>query len=643
MKEPKDIYGRDDLNNLLGMFPEVEKQHFKLWLSSTAILEEVLHSRILNQSRITLKDIKDKARLYVGNRSFNKALVILKDHNYVIIAGIPGIGKTTLAKMLVLHFLRANYDFIDVSYDISEAYSIPDHQRPRVFLYDDFLGRSSLAEKLRKNEDHRLFKFISAVRSTKSAKLILTTREYILRQAQATYEILNSPIFERPQCIVDLSHYTRPIRAQILYNHLYFSSISRSHIEEIVRQTAYLKIIDHPNYNPRIVEYMTDPMWVGCEKSSQYPSVFLRNLQEPFLIWEQAFNNHLTDVARELLLVMGTLPREIFVEDLESAVKKFMSCRKTDITWKEFQQTLSELQGNFIVFRRDREHDIVSFHNPSVHDFIESYLEQTPDLFKALAGGACFFEQVKWVCDKAMMKRRVNEIQEILVARLQETWLAKPCTLINYSSDQGRVNYKGPEPLRHGKRLAFLASLLTKREFSFLVDFFRSALRYLSDQMMSLRLENNDLFYLVEMIETMDCVNDLRDDFLNAAKESLFQNAYWISDVSYIGKFLDMPVQTCTEEDRERITEIISDIVENNLDDDDPEWLNYQLSSLEEIQVVHDLDLERQIESVHDLLSSAERSHPPEEDYDEDRYTGSGSEQYIGNEALADMFSTLVR
>ena len=58
---------------------------------------------------------------------------------------------------------------------------------------------------------------------------------------------------------------------------------------------------------------------------------------------------------------------------------------------------------------------------------------------------------------------------------------------------------------------------------------------------------------------------------------------------------------------------------------------------------MHDLDLERQIESVHDLLSSAERSHPPEEDYDEDRYTGSGSEQYIGNEALADMFSTLVR
>ena len=134
----------------------------------------------------------------------------------MLIAGIPGIGKTTLAKMLVLRFLHAEYDFIDVSFDISEAYTIPEYNRPRVYLYDDFLGRTSLSEKLRKNEDNRLLNFISAIRGARSAKLILTTREYILRQAQATYEVLNNPIFENPQCVIDLSQYTRPIRAQIL-------------------------------------------------------------------------------------------------------------------------------------------------------------------------------------------------------------------------------------------------------------------------------------------------------------------------------------------------------------------------------------------------------------------------------------------
>lgn len=121
IKGTEDIYGKDDLNNLLGLFPKIERQHFKLWLSSISVLEEVLHSRVLNQTRIILEDIRDRARFYVCNESFDKALRVLNDYNYVVIAGIPGIGKTTLAKMLVLHFLRADYDFIDVSYDISEA------------------------------------------------------------------------------------------------------------------------------------------------------------------------------------------------------------------------------------------------------------------------------------------------------------------------------------------------------------------------------------------------------------------------------------------------------------------------------------------------------------------------------------------
>ena len=57
---------------------------------------------------------------------------------HLIISGIPGIGKTTLAKMLVLHYLRSDYEFIDVSYDINEAYTVPEHHLPRVYLYDNF-------------------------------------------------------------------------------------------------------------------------------------------------------------------------------------------------------------------------------------------------------------------------------------------------------------------------------------------------------------------------------------------------------------------------------------------------------------------------------------------------------------------------
>ena len=643
VKGTEDIYGRDDLNNLLGLIPAVERQHFKLWLSSITVLEEVLHSRIINQTKITLHDIRDKARLYVANQSFNKALDILKEHNYVVIAGIPGIGKTILAKMLVLHFLRSNYEFVDVSYDISEAYSIPDHQRPRVYLYDDFLGRTSLAEKLRKNEDHRLVNFISAVRNTRSSKLILTTREYILHQAQVTYEVLNGPFFERPRCIVDLSQYTRPIRAQILYNHLYFSGLPAEYVEAIVKQAAYLKIIDHPNYNPRIVEYMTDPMWVGCDLPTQYPAVFFRNLQEPFLIWEQAFSNHLTEIAREMLLVLGTLPGEVFVEDFELATMRFVSRRGLEIPERDLRRALSELQGNFVVLKRDRGNDIVAFHNPSVPDFIDNYLEKNPTLHNALGNATCFFEQVQWLCEKGMSQGLVGQMEGILLIGFQRTLLAKPCTLVNYSSDRGRSIYKERATLSYVERLAFVASLLKNQEFDFLENMFREALKHLTSKILDFVPPNGDLLRLVREVIALDCLADLKIDFLIVAKESFYRNAYWISDVSCLTEFLALCSELRISEDGDRIVEVIDGIVNNYLSDD-PQLLSDELYSLEKIAKTSGLRLEMQIESVRELLSCAEENCSPEEDYDDDRYSGSsGTDQSIANDALADMFSTLIR
>jgi hypothetical protein len=643
VKGSEDIYGREDLNNLLGLFPEIERQHFKLWLSSTTVLEEVLHSRILNQTRITLQDIRDNARLYVANESYNRALEVLKDYNYVIVAGIPGIGKTILAKMLVLRFLRANYDFIDVSYDISEAYSIPDHKRPRVYLYDDFLGRTSIEEKLRKNEDNRLIDFIASVRKTKSAKLILTTREYILRQAQATYEILNSPVFDKPQCIVDLSQYTRPIRAQILYNHLYFSQLPRKHVEEIVRQATYLKIVDHPNYNPRIVEYMTDPMWVGSSQPRKYPAVFLHNLQEPFLIWEQAFHNQLTSAAREILLVLGTLPREVFVEDLERAAKSFLPREGVALSAREFRRALSELQGNFIVLRRDKENDIVAFHNPSVKDFVESYLDKNPGLYAALLQTACFFEQVHWICERFAKSGRVKGLQQELLVAVQNTLSSAPCILINYSSDRGRSTYKDREPLRNGARLAFIASLLGKAEFSFMSSFFRKALNELTKKMPDLHLSNNDVFLLTEEVSVVEGIDDLANAFFAAAKESLFRNAYWVSDVSHITDLMELHPQLFTTDDRERIIETVRNIVDNHLDDDYAQLLSDELSTVENMERRYNFGLHEQVERVRELLSSAEENYPPEDDYDDDRYSGGSGGESISNDALADIFSTLLR
>ena len=643
IKSPDEIYGKEDLNNLLGMFPDIERQHFKLWLSSTTVLEEIVHSKILNQTRFTINDIADKARVYVANQSFNNAINILKEYNYVIIAGIPGIGKTTLANMLVLHYLKANHDLIDVSYDVSEAYSLPDRKGPRVYLYDDFLGRTAIEEKLRKNEDHRLFDFISSIRKSKNSKLILTTREYILHQAQTIYEILNGPIFEIPQCIVDLSQYTRPIRAQILYNHLYFSQLPKEHVDEIVHQATYLKIIDHPNYSPRIIEYMTDPMWIGSNKSSTYPDIFLRNLKEPYLIWEQAFNNQITDVAREILLVLGTLPREIFVDDLECAAMRFLESHGYEATDRSIKRALSELQGNFILIRRDQKNDLISFHNPSVQDFIESYIDKNPRLFESLIKSACFYEQVQWVIERAKKAGGVEKIQNAILEGLKSTLSAGTCALINYSTDRGRSTFKTRWSIRYGARLGFIASLISHEEFSFLKEYFRDCIMDLINKMLDMKIDNFDLLGLSKKVAELDCISDLKEKFFLTAKESLYANAYWVSDASCVTDLIEIFPQVFSQEDHVRLAEQLREIVDDHLDYDDAQLLSDELSTLETIEEKYHYGLLEQIENVRDMLSEAEENAPHEEDYDDDRYRGNTSDQSFGNDALADMFSTLIR
>ena len=47
-----DIFGQDDLNNLLGRHPGIEQSHPKLWLTSRAVLDQVLAQRRGHPQRV---------------------------------------------------------------------------------------------------------------------------------------------------------------------------------------------------------------------------------------------------------------------------------------------------------------------------------------------------------------------------------------------------------------------------------------------------------------------------------------------------------------------------------------------------------------------------------------------------------------
>lgn len=257
-KSPDDILDIASIEEVLANYPEVVRRHYKLWITSTPILERLLHAGIYNRSEAYLADLIQKSRTFVQPKAFAEARQILKENHACIISGPPGVGKTTLADMLCLEHLANGFELIVVSEDVLEADNVYNEHRHQLFIYDDFLGRTDVREKLGKNEDNRIVEFIRRVSRSPNHRFVLTTREYILRAARTHYARLDVGDIDPLKCVLEMNNYTELQKGLILYQHLAFcDGISSSDIEELVRNRRYMEIVRHPNYTPR---HITDAL-----------------------------------------------------------------------------------------------------------------------------------------------------------------------------------------------------------------------------------------------------------------------------------------------------------------------------------------------------------------------------------------------
>jgi hypothetical protein len=394
---PKDVLGSGDIDGLLARHPQVLRANLKLWLTSTEVLARVVHNATACQTDFGIERVRRRLPSFVQNAALPRAQEILGSRNLLVISGAPGIGKTTLAEILLFAYLEKGYEPVVIQNDVREGKELFRSGRSQVFYFDDFLGQTFLGDGRFPggvNFDVSLSEFAEVVASNPRARFILTTREHLLQGAsQASERLRRSPLMDS-RCLLEISDYSRGQRARILYNHLYFSDLPAPYKREVLRADFFLQVVKHEHFNPRLIEMLSKGDLVRRVPSTQYRAHIESLLQNPGEIWSHAFNRQISAAARHVLLCLYSQGGESEIGELEKLFDAFSAHASKSYQLPrnpaDFRNALRELDNAFLHY----DSGYARFLNPSVKDMLAAEIAACPALAVDLVGSATRFQQV---------------------------------------------------------------------------------------------------------------------------------------------------------------------------------------------------------------------------------------------------------
>ncbi|KAB1593826.1 hypothetical protein C5O75_007795 [Burkholderia cepacia] len=367
-----DIYGKEDLNDLLSRFPEVERSNYKLWLHSSSVLAFIAQSGIMGRSEFSLDEIVQKSARYAITENHEKALEISNRLGVLIISGDPGVGKTTLAEHLCLQYVSDGFQFINVREDIGEAEQIFSKNSKQIFYFDDFLGRNYL-DALRGHEGGHLAGFMRRVAVNKLKRFILTSRSTILNQGKFFIDAFENENLKRNECELRIEALSLIDKGRILYNHIWHSGLSDEFREEFYTDKRYRKVIEHRNFNPRIISFITDPTRRESEDVAGYWPYVERSLADPARIWGHPFDVQLDASQRAIVLLVVLYRRRIEERTLADAFHR-LADRPGNQNLRgryDFGSYIRLLTGSFLSRFFYGNADVAfDLFNPSIGDFV---------------------------------------------------------------------------------------------------------------------------------------------------------------------------------------------------------------------------------------------------------------------------------
>ncbi|MDP1774445.1 MAG: restriction endonuclease [Methylobacter sp.] len=424
-----DIYGKEDLNDLLKDKAHIEQRHYKLWLHSSTVLGHIFNNAIMGRSAFSLEEIIRSSSRYVVTANHEAALNLLDRLGVVIITGEPGVGKTTLADHLCLHYVTHGFAYLKVADDIREAESAFDPESRQIIYFDDFLGRNYL-EALKGHEGNQIMQFIRRIATNKNKRFVLTSRSTILNQGKFLIDNFEHGNVQKNEYELRIRSLTELDKAQILYNHIWHSDLGNEYIEQLYYVRRYRTVIAHKNFNPRLISYITDTTRLETCPPDDYWDHIVRSLTNPSQVWENPFNAQQDDFGRAIILLVVLNGYALGENILSDAYHRFLALPENQNLHgrqREFQSNIRLLTGSFLNRTVSPQGpSIIDLFNPSIGDYV---LERYAGDVVALRLGMQSLRTLRSLitlrslqADRRLSKEDAKSICDVLIEHLAEKY-----------------------------------------------------------------------------------------------------------------------------------------------------------------------------------------------------------------------------
>lgn len=392
---------------------DVLRRHFKLWIAGTGVMQEVFNRSVFIDCELFLYDIEQRESLFVQTSLFDRSVEMLVNGRALLVVGNPGTGKTTMTQMLALQMAADGYRVLFSSCNdlkgIVEA-SSPDDDAKELFVLDDFLGQSCLD--IGASQMREVMRLLAVVARSKHRRIILNSRISILNEARRKDESFHRAIkkMDDKVVVVDTDEMSLLDRGRILLSNLRFEDISRQYIDALRGMTC-VSVCQHRNYNPRVVEYCCQKEFAERYSPREYPKAIFEKMKDPAEVWQNEFDERLGKEDRILAYQLYSMTNEFVpVNDLRASFEvRISGTAGMDTSIDSFDRSLKRLQSTVVKTVLVDDEVRVSMANPSVNDYVASFLSRVDSEAARIVESALFTEQIERVA-------KVNQSPAVIAA-----------------------------------------------------------------------------------------------------------------------------------------------------------------------------------------------------------------------------------